>query len=69
MHHFAIAVCAVIVATVVVGGTALTTIPAEAAKTPSIQFSGAPCQEDARRATIMSRLYRGTVIATLPLEE
>src|SRR5262247_2588403 len=35
MHHFAIAVCAGIVATVVVGGTALTTIPAEAAKTPS----------------------------------
>ena len=35
MHHFAIAVCAGIVATVVVGGTALTPTPAEAAKTPS----------------------------------
>ena len=40
----------------------------EAAKTPSIQFSGAPCRNDARRATIMSRLCRGTVIAKLPLE-
>ena len=35
MHHFAIAVCAGIVATVVVGGIALTTTPAEAAKAPS----------------------------------
>ena len=35
MHHFAIAVCAGIVATIVVGGTALTPTPAEAAKTPS----------------------------------
>jgi hypothetical protein len=38
----------------------------EAAKTPSIQFSGAPCRNDARWATIVSRLYRGTVIANLP---
>jgi hypothetical protein len=35
MHHFAITVCAGIVATVVVGGIALTPTPAEAAKTPS----------------------------------
>lgn len=35
MHHFAIAVCAGIVATVVVGGIALTPTPAEAAKAPS----------------------------------
>jgi hypothetical protein len=35
MHHFAIAVCAGIVATIVVGGIGLTPTPAEAAKTPS----------------------------------
>jgi hypothetical protein len=35
MHHFAIAVCAGIVATVVVGATALMPTSAEAAKTPS----------------------------------
>jgi hypothetical protein len=35
MHHFATALCAGIMATVVVGGTALTPTPAEAAKTPS----------------------------------
>ena len=37
MHHFATALCACIVATVVVGGTALTPTPAEAAKTPSAE--------------------------------
>jgi hypothetical protein len=35
MHHFAITLCAGIVATVVLGGTALAPTPAEAAKTPS----------------------------------
>src|SRR5262245_40782078 len=35
MHHFATALCAGVMATVVVGGTALT--PAEAAKTPSAE--------------------------------
>jgi preprotein translocase subunit SecE len=37
MHHFAIAVCAGIVATAVVGATALTPTPAGAAKTPSAE--------------------------------
>jgi hypothetical protein len=34
MHHFATAICVGIMATVVVGGTALTPTPAKAAKTP-----------------------------------
>ena len=37
MHHFATALCACIMATVVVGGTALTPTPAEAAKTPTAE--------------------------------
>ena len=37
MHHFATALCAGIMATVVVGGTALMPTPAEAAKTPSAE--------------------------------
>ena len=37
MHHFATALCAGIVATVVVGGTALMPTAAEAAKTPSAE--------------------------------
>jgi hypothetical protein len=57
MHHFAIAVCAVIVATVVVGGTALTTIPAEAAKTPSpeaaaLKEAAATCKAEAKEKKI-----------------
>src|SRR5262245_20961206 len=35
MHHFATTLCAGIIATVVIGATALTSTPAEAAKTPS----------------------------------
>ena len=38
MHHFAIALCAGIMAAVVVGGTAVTPTPAEAAKTPSAEL-------------------------------
>jgi hypothetical protein len=37
MHHFATALCAGIMATVVLGGTALTPTPAEAAKTPGAE--------------------------------
>jgi hypothetical protein len=37
MHHFATALCASIMATVVAGGIALTPTPAEAAKTPSAE--------------------------------
>ena len=37
MHHFAIALCAGVVATAVVGGTALTPTPAEAARTPNAE--------------------------------
>src|SRR5262249_38096360 len=37
MHHFASALCAGIMATVLVGGTALTPTSAEAAKTPSAE--------------------------------
>jgi hypothetical protein len=37
MQHFAIALCAGVVATVAVGGTALTPTPAEAARTPSAE--------------------------------
>ena len=37
MHHFATALCAGIVGTLVVGGTALTPTPAKAAKPPSAE--------------------------------
>ena len=40
MHHFATVLCAGIVATVVVGGTAFMPTPAEAAKTPSAEAVG-----------------------------
>jgi hypothetical protein len=57
MHHFAIAVCAAIVATVVVGATALTPIPAEAAKTPSpeaaaLKEATATCKAEAKEKKI-----------------
>jgi hypothetical protein len=57
MHHFAIAVCAGIVATVVVGGTALTPTPAEAAKTPSpeaaaLKEATAACKAEAKEKKI-----------------
>jgi hypothetical protein len=50
MHHFATALFAGIVATVVVYGTALTPTPAEAAKTPSpeaaaLKEATATCKE------------------------
>jgi hypothetical protein len=51
MHHFAIAVCAGIVASVVVGGTALTPTPAEAAKTPSPEAT-ATCKAEAKEKKI-----------------
>jgi hypothetical protein len=57
MHHFAIAVCAGIVATVVVGGTALTPTPAEAAKTPgpeaaALKEATATCKAEAKEKKI-----------------
>jgi len=38
MHNFATALCAGLLATVVVGGATLTPTPAEAAKTPSVDI-------------------------------
>jgi hypothetical protein len=57
MHHFAIALCAGVVATVVVGGTALTPTPAGAAKTPSAEAIGlkeatAACKAGAKEKKI-----------------
>jgi hypothetical protein len=57
MYHFAIAVCAGIVATVVVGATALTPTPAEAAKTPSpeaaaLKEATATCKAEAKEKKI-----------------
>jgi hypothetical protein len=57
MHHFAIAVCAGFVATVVVGGAALTPSPAEAAKTPSAEAAAlkeatATCKAEAKEKKI-----------------
>ena len=56
MHHFAIAVCAGIVATAVVG-TALTPTPAGAAKTPSaeavaLKEATAACKAEAKEKKI-----------------
>ena len=53
MHHFATALCAGIVATVVVGGIALTPTPAEAAKTPTaeavaLKEATAACKAEAK---------------------
>ena len=57
MHHFATALCAGIMATVVVGGTALTSTPAEAAKTPSaeavaLKGATAACKAEAKEKKI-----------------
>lgn len=57
MHHFALAVRAGIVATVIVGGTALTPTPAEAAKTPSpeaaaLKEATATCKAEAKEKKI-----------------
>jgi hypothetical protein len=61
MHHFATALCAGIMATVVVGGTALTPTPAEAAKTPSaeavaLKEATAACKAEAKEKKINSWL-------------
>ena len=53
MHHLATALCTGIVATVVIGGTALTPTPAEAAKTPSpeavaLKEATAACKAEAK---------------------
>ena len=57
MHHFATALCACIMATVVAGGTALTPTPAEAAKTPSaeavaLKEATAACKAEAKEKKI-----------------
>ena len=57
MHHFATALCAGIVATVIVGGTALTPTPAEAAKTSSaeavaLKEATATCKAEAKEKKI-----------------
>jgi hypothetical protein len=57
MHHFATALFAGIVATVVVGGTALAPTPAEAAKTPSpevlaLKEETAACKAEAKEKKI-----------------
>ncbi|MET0721689.1 MAG: hypothetical protein ABWY64_12735 [Tardiphaga sp.] len=61
MHHFVTALCAGILATVVVGGTALTPTPAEAAKTPSaeavaLKEATAACKAEAKEKKINSWL-------------
>src|SRR4030095_2974340 len=57
MHYFAVALCAGLLATVVVGGAALTPTPAEAAKTPSaeavaLKETTAACREQAKEKKI-----------------
>jgi hypothetical protein len=61
MHHFAAALCAGIVATVLVGAAALTPTPAEAAKTPSaeavaLKEATAKCRAEAKEQKINSWL-------------
>ena len=60
MHHFTTALCACIMATVVVGGT-LTSTPAEAAKTPTVEAvalkeATAACKAEAKEKKINSWL-------------
>ena len=60
MHHFTTALCACIMATVVVGGT-LTPTPAEAAKTPTVEAvalkeATAACKAEAKEKKINSWL-------------
>ena len=57
MHHLATALCTAIVATVVVGGIALTPTPAEAAKMPSaeavaLKEATAACKAEAKEKKI-----------------
>jgi len=57
MYRFAAALCAGIVTTVIVGGTALTPTPAEAAKTPSpeaaaLKEATATCKAEAKEKNI-----------------
>jgi hypothetical protein len=57
MHYFAVALCAGLLATVVVGGAALTPTPAEAAKTPSaeavaLKETTAACRAQAKEKKI-----------------
>ena len=76
MHHFATALCAGIVATVVVAGTALTPTPAEAAKTssadaPALKETTAGCKAEAKEKKIRwpaSRKYVKNCI-TMALKE
>ncbi len=59
MHHVATALCACIMATVVVGGTALAPTPAEAAKTPeavALKEATAACKAEAKEKKINSWL-------------
>jgi hypothetical protein len=61
MHHSATALCAGIMAVVVVGGTALTPTPAGAAKTPSAEAAAlkeatAACKAEAKEKKINSWL-------------
>ena len=61
MHHVATALCACIMATLVVGGTALAPTPAEAAKTPSaeavaLKEATAACKAEAKEKKINSWL-------------
>mgnify|MGYP003544030480 CR=1 FL=1 len=70
MHHFA-TLCAGIMATVVVGGTALTPTPAEAAKTPSaeavaLKEATTACKAEAKEKKISwpaSRKYVSDCVA------
>ena len=57
MHHFAVALYAGVVATAVVGGTALRPTPAEAARTPSaeavaLKDAAAACKAEAKEKKI-----------------
>jgi hypothetical protein len=57
MHNFATALCAGLLATVVVGGATLTPTPAEAAKTPSVEAvalkeATAACKAEAKENKI-----------------
>ena len=61
MYHFATALCAGIMATVVVGGTAFAPTPAEAAKTPTaeavaLKEATAACKAEAKEKKINSWL-------------
>ena len=72
MHHFATALCAGIVGTLVVGGTALTPTPAKAAKPPSaeavaLKEATTACKSEAKEKKIRwpaSRKYVKNCITT-----